>query len=218
MANKVERRNFTAKELRATKNDDGSITLEGYSAVFDSASEDLGWGEHEVREFISPGAFTEALKKSDCRALFNHDANFVLGRESAGTLKITQDKRGLKSNITLPDTQFARDLAVSVERGDIKEQSFAFIVSKDQWEEDRDNNISKRTILEIKELIDISPVTYPAYPDTDIAKRSYETFKSSANAGDKSANAQEEALENREFDQLAEEIEIQPIKRNLPHD
>lgn len=177
MKKKIETRIYPVTEFRIKKNDDGADILEGYSAVFDSPSENMGWGDFEVREYIAPGAFTNALKKSDCRALFNHDPNFVLGRESAKTLTLVQDERGLKSTILLPDTTFAKDLAVSVERGDIKEQSFAFIVAKDQWEEDRDNKIATRTILEIKELFDVSPVTYPAYPDTDIAKRSFEQFR-----------------------------------------
>lgn len=188
MKKKIEIRIYPVTEFRVKKNDDGQNILEGYSAVFDSPSENMGWGDFEVREYIAPGAFTNALKKSDCRALFNHDPNFVLGRESAKTLELSQDERGLKSRILLPDTTFANDLAVSVERGDIKEQSFAFIVAKDQWEEDRDNKIATRTILEIKELFDVSPVTYPAYPDTDIAKRSFEGFKENKNIGGPARN------------------------------
>ena len=173
MKNK-ERRFFPVREYRVTQNEAGETVLSGYSAVFDSPSENLGWGETEVREFIAPGAFKGALKKSDCRALFNHNPDYVLGREGAGTLRIKEDEKGLFSEIVLPDTQIARDLSVSVARGDIKEQSFCFVVSKDSWEEDRENKRMVRTIMEVKELIDISPVTFPAYPDTDIAKRSYE--------------------------------------------
>ena len=174
-----ERRVFPVKEFRVDKRDSGETVLAGYSAVFDSPSENLGWGETELREYILPGAFGEALKSSDCRALFNHDPNFVLGRESAGTLKITEDERGLFSEITLPETSIARDLGVSVSRGDIKEQSFCFVVDKDEWEEDRKNKRIVRRIHTIRELIDVSPVTYPAYPDTDIAKRSYDRFLAS---------------------------------------
>lgn len=181
MKNK-EIRFFKTDEFRAVKKDDGTTVLEGYSAVFDRESDNLGWGDWEVREIIKPGAFTEALKKSDCRALFNHNSNFVLGRESAKTLKIIQDDKGLRSIINLPDTSVGRDLAVSVERGDIREQSFGFTVIKDQWEEDKVNKKTTRTILEVGELYDISPVTYPAYPDTTIAKRSLEEFRAATSA------------------------------------
>jgi len=178
MKKNIETRQFKTKELRSWKTDDGQNVLEGYSVVFDSLSEDFGWGDHEVREKIAAGAFTEALKSSDCRALFNHKSDFVLGRESAGTLELTEDDTGLKSVIYLPDTQIARDLAVSIERGDIKEQSFSFIVEQDTWEDDREKKVSTRTIHKIKELIDISIVTYPAYTDTSVAKRSYEAAES----------------------------------------
>lgn len=198
MKKQIERRIFKVQEFRVKKNDAGENILEGYSAVFDSPSEDMGWGDFEIREFIAPGAFTKALKNSDCRALFNHDPNFVLGRESAGTLELKQDEHGLKSTILLPDTSVARDLSVSVERGDIKEQSFAFVVAKDQWEEDREAKTAKRTIFEIGELFDISPVTYPAYPNTDIAKRSLEQFRSESGA---TAGEDKKDLETKATDQ-----------------
>lgn len=176
MKNKQERRFFKMSEFRANRTDDG-IIFDGYSAVFDKPSENMGWGDFEVREYIAPGAFAGVLKSADCRALFNHNPDYVLGRQSAKTLELSEDKNGLKSVIHAPDTQFARDLAVSVERGDIREQSFCFVVGKEAWEEDYDNKIATRTIIEIKELIDVSIVTFPAYPDTDIAKRSLEQYR-----------------------------------------
>ena len=177
-----EKRTFKMTEFRSIPSEDGSITLEGYASVFNSPSENMGWGDWEMREYIAPGAFTESLKKSDCRALVNHENYPVLGRESAKTLLLTQDETGLKSTIKLPDTQFARDLAVSVDRGDINEMSFCFIVAKDTWETDSVNKIDKRTINEVKELLDVSVVTFPAYPDTSVAKRSLERFKCDDNA------------------------------------
>jgi len=181
-----EIRFFKADTFKIVKESDADagngsevMKLDGYSAVFDKESENLGWGDYEVREIIQKGAFTKALQTSDCRALFNHNPNFVLGRESSGTLKIIQDEKGLRSIITLPDTTTAKDLAVLVARGDIREQSFGFTVAKDSWLDDRENKKSIRTIIEIGELFDISPVTYPAYPDTTIAKRSYDSFQES---------------------------------------
>ena len=178
MKNK-EVRFFKADEFRMVKAEDGSGVLEGYSAVFNKESEDFGWGDWEVREVIKPGAFANALKKSDCRALWNHDSNHVLGRESSKTLTITEDETGIRSIISLPDTSTARDLAVLVERGDVREQSFGFTVVKDAWEDDKEKRRSVRTIIEIGELYDISPVTFAAYPDTTVAKRSFEQFRAS---------------------------------------
>ena len=200
-----ETRHFKVKEFRVKRDEDGGAKLEGYSAVFDKPSENLGWGEWDIREFIAPGAFTNVLKDSDCRAVFNHDPNYILGRESAKTLVLDEDDEGLMSTIDLPDTQYARDLVVSVERGDIREQSFCFVVGKDRWEEDRDNKIAKRTILEIEELIDISPVTYPAYPDTDIAKRSFENFQRAATGSEEEPSA---TARQRRFEMRNRETEI----------
>jgi len=173
-----ERRYLKVQELRV-KTEDDKNTLTGYAAVFNSMSEDLGG----FREKIDPGAFKNALKTSDCRALFNHDSNFVLGRQSAKTLRLKEDKNGLMMECDLPDTQFAKDLMVSVNRGDITQQSFGFTVKTDQWEEDRSTEKTTRTIIEIGELFDVSPVTFPAYPDTTVAKRSLDEFKTSENRG-----------------------------------
>ena len=122
---------------------------------------------------------------------------------SAKTLVIEETEDGLRSTITLPDTSYGRDLAVSVARGDIREQSFQFVVAKDAWEEDREKKFSKRTILEVKELIDISPVTFPAYPDTTIAKRSYDDFFKRDTENSEAINA-----ENREIDALMDDFHI----------
>lgn len=150
----LEVRNDTTPELR------------GYAALFNTRSADLGGFVEE----IAPGAFKKALPKSDIRALFNHDANYVLGRQSAGTLLASEDDLGLSTIITPPDTGWARDLLISIKRRDIREMSFAFVVANATWE-DRAGQLV-RTILEFEELFDVSPVTYPAYGDTTISCRS----------------------------------------------
>ena len=154
---------FFNPEFRAFS-DDGQKRIAGYAAVFDTWSDDLGW----FREKIQRGAFSEAIGKSDTVALFNHDSNLVLGRVSNGTLRLKEDERGLYMEVDLPDTQAANDLYKLVERGDIKQQSFGFIVDGNEWNKAKD----ERTITKVRELIDVSPVTFPAYPDTTVAKRS----------------------------------------------
>lgn len=212
-----ERRFLNVQELRVSKKDDGPSTLKGYAAVFNSLSEDLGG----FREKIDPGAFKGALKRSDTRALFNHDSNFVLGRQSAGTLRLKEDKKGLLMEVDLPDTQFARDLQTSVERGDITQQSFGFTVKKDSWEEDRDKKEVTRTLNEIDELFDVSPVTFPAYPDTTVAKRSLDEFRTAANSVEDKEDLANQAQENDEFDALKNEedfrtgFEIEKIEEKL---
>src|SRR4051812_15119539 len=113
MARALERRTVAAPDLRITA--DGPQRIFGHAALFDSPSQDLGG----FREQIRPGAFADSLKHDDVRALFNHDPNIILGRNRAGTLVLTEDQQGLGIEISPPDTQAARDLLVSIERGDI---------------------------------------------------------------------------------------------------
>ena len=156
-----------ASEVRASPLDDGSgaLRFEGYAALFNSWSQDLGG----FREQIAPGAFTKSLTADDVRALMNHDPNYVLGRNRSGTLVLTEDERGLRFELTAPDTQWARDLAESVKRGDIDQCSFGFQTVRDDWR--TADGIDERTLLEVR-LFDVSIVTYPAYPETSANVRS----------------------------------------------
>lgn len=163
---KIERRTVEFTEFRlAPAGADGKRHMVGHAAVFNSLSQDLGGFREEVRS----GAFADAVAHDDVRALFNHDPNFVLGRNTAGTLKLAEDSRGLSIDIDPPDTQWARDLAVSIERGDINQMSFAFQTIKDSWAHDARGTV--RSLIEVR-LLDVSPVTYPAYLSADIALRS----------------------------------------------
>ncbi len=152
-------------ELRVEGDDNPKIV--GHAAVFNKWSEDLGG----FREKIASGAFTKTINEGDIRALFNHDPNFVLGRNKAGTLTLEEDKKGLKVSIEPPDTQWARDLTTSIERGDINQMSFGFRTVKDEWTTPKNGKENKRELLEV-ELFDVSPVTFPAYPQTDVGVRS----------------------------------------------
>ena len=153
-------------ELRV-EGDDESKKITGHAAVFGKWSEDLGGFREKIRE----GAFSKTIKEADVRALFNHDPNFVLGRNKAGTLSLEEDKKGLAISIDPPDTQWARDLTTSIERGDITQMSFGFRTVKDQWTTPQDGKENQRELLEV-ELFDVSPVTFPAYPQTDVGMRS----------------------------------------------
>lgn len=204
---KTEERRYLPLNFKIEERDGGLKKIVGYAAVFDSMSEDLGG----FREKIKKGAFKEALKKSDARALFNHDRNYVLGRQSSGTLGLKEDKKGLYVEINPPDTQFARDLMVSIGRGDINQQSFGFSVSKDSWEDLEQDKTPIRTLVEIGELFDVSPVTFPAYPETQVALRSLDDARKAApvsidteNVADNKQGqtilmAKNEAISTREF-------------------
>ena len=159
MHGKLEVRSLRVRPLRAEKRD-GKDFLSGQVAPYNVLSGDFGgW-----RERIMPGAFARAVAEAqDVRHTKNHDKNLVLGRTKSGTTVLTDCADGLKFETCLPDTSYARDLAVSVERGDIDENSFAFFARKQKWVQE--NGIDVRELHDV-DLVDISTVTYPAYPET----------------------------------------------------
>jgi HK97 family phage prohead protease len=154
-------------ELRAM--DGASPRIEGYAAVYNSNSEEMGFYDKFV-ERITTGAFDGVLG-NDVRGLVNHDPNFVLGRTKSGTLRLSADSKGLHSEITPPDTQWARDLMVSMKRGDIDQMSFGFTVAKGGEHVEQDGAV--RVIDKIGRLFDVSVVTFPAYPATSVQARNY---------------------------------------------
>lgn len=154
-------------EFRA-EGEEGSRKLTGHAAVFDELSVEL-WG---FREKIAPGAFAETLGKDDIRALWNHDTNIVLGRNRSGTLSLKEDATGLLVVIDMPRARAAE--LETIERGDVTQMSFGFRVLEDSWTTaDDDSDMLIRTVDKVQ-LFEVSPVTFPAYPQTDIdvAKRS----------------------------------------------
>jgi len=172
MPQSPERRAITG-ELRA---DTATRRLVGYAALYNVETEIAGM----FRERIAPGAFDTAVATDDVRALWNHDANFVLGRTSSGTLRLTADARGLQYDVEPPDTQWARDLMVSVERGDVTQSSFGFLVPDggDEWTREA-GQMPLRTIRKAQ-LFDVSPVTYPAYDQTTVSARAQEQAAATA--------------------------------------
>lgn len=173
-----EEQRVMSSTFEVSKSDDKNPAhVTGHAAVFDQLSENLGG----FREKIAPGAFDGVLN-DDVRALFNHDPNLILGRTAAKTLELSVDTTGLKVDFSIPDTSYGRDLIVSLERGDINQMSFGFQVEEDEWNEDNTTGAVIRTITKVKRLFDISPITFPAYPQTDVAKRSMDEWKESIKA------------------------------------
>jgi hypothetical protein len=168
MDKKIEVRTLPI-ELRA---EEDNKKIVGYAAVYDQLSEDLGG----FKEKIKKGAFASSIKRDDIKLLFNHDPNYVLGRSINGTLKLEEDDHGLKIEAVPPETSFAKDLITLMERGDIDQMSFGFIVNKDEWDTSNED-LPIRTLLDV-ELFDVSPVTFPAFPQTNVGVRSAEeTYK-----------------------------------------
>jgi HK97 family phage prohead protease len=154
-------------EARAAE-DGGERRLSGYAALYGTETRIGSF----FRETIEAGAFRSALARhDDVRALFNHSADVVLGRTASGTLSLTEDERGLKYDVLLPDTQQARDLWTLVQRGDVTQSSFAFTVTAEEWR-DIDTDLPLRVVKDLR-LFDVSPVTYPAYQETTVSARSH---------------------------------------------
>lgn len=172
---KRETRTVTADALEVRADEDRRMIV-GHAAVFNRDSQPI-FGLFIER--IAPGAFARAIAEGqDVRALINHDDNLVLGR-TPKTLRLSEDATGLVAEIDPPDTSYAQDLMVSMERGDITQMSFAFSVRQETWERAAaPNGMDVRTLTDV-DLYDVSAVTYPAYPDTDVALRSWKEWRRS---------------------------------------
>lgn len=160
-------RRFSPGVIELRTSTDGKKKGYGYAAKFNSLSEDFGG----FKERIATGFFDSVLS-NDVRALFNHDPNLILGRSSNKTLRLGVDSTGLWYEYDDPNTSYSNDLQLSMARGDVDQSSFAFAVQEDRW--DKIDNVWTRTLLKASSLYDVSPVTYPAYPDTQASARSLE--------------------------------------------
>jgi len=168
----MESRTIPITELEVRSADGEPPRITGYAAVFEQWSLPLDDWFMAYREKVLPGAFRKTLAESDIRALVNHNPDYVLGRTKAGTLSLAEDDHGLRVEILPPDTQWARDLMVSMRRGDINQMSFGFQVIKDRWTfTDAPDSLDERELLEVR-LFDVSVVTFPAYPQTEAWARS----------------------------------------------
>lgn len=177
----MERRTYDA-ELRVDQGGYGkkTPTIRGYAAKFNALSQSMPIEEDgqviaTFREQLIPGCFATALPISDVRCLFNHDPNMILGRNISGTLRLKEDDIGLYFENDPPETSYSKDLQVSMQRGDINQCSFGFRVASGGDDYAKDPDIANgyiRSIRVIEKLFDTSPVTYPAYLDTDCAVRS----------------------------------------------
>jgi uncharacterized protein len=159
---KLTRMRFDVPEFRVLREEGSLPKLRGHAALF-NVEVDFGY----FREMVAPGAFKNSIESGDdVRALFNHDPNLILGRNKAGTLRLSEDEKGLLSEIDPPDTQLGRDIVVSIERGDISQMSFGFYITSEEVV--RREGESTLYIIKEARLFDVSPVTYPAYESTDV--------------------------------------------------
>jgi len=172
----IEYRHVKGVEVRRAANSN-AVTLRGYAAVFSTPSEDLGG----FIEIIRPGAFAASLAEGvEVMALAYHDWDKPLARRSVGTLRLTEDAKGLAVEIDLADTTTARDLLADIEAGNVSGMSFGFCCRSggDKWTINNNGQPTVRELMDV-ELLEVSAVTCPAYTDTSIAARSLEAARTS---------------------------------------
>lgn len=166
-------------ELRS---EEGRQYIEGYASVFykeDDPGTEYRLAENVV-ERIQPGAFDKAiLEGQDVRALFNHDANELLGRTKSGTVSLSVDDRGLKYRIKFdPEDDNHKKIARWIDKGDLDGSSFGFIPYADGETWERSKNMHIRNITSVK-LVDVSPVTYPAYQAAEVRSEGCDNWEAS---------------------------------------
>jgi HK97 family phage prohead protease len=168
---KQEKRTFTGTVIARADGENMPKEIGGIAAVINSVT-DLGYFE----EVINAGAFDYALSKEyDIRCLFNHEAELILGRTKADTCKVFVNADGNLEYTWVPDYENPTHMSVvrSIMRGDITQSSFAFTIKEQSWStSEKYGNMGKRVITVIEDLYDVSPVTYPAYADTEADARS----------------------------------------------
>lgn len=162
-------------EIRAAERPGTIGVLRRRAIVFNVLSEDLGG----FKEEIDPKSLDQAMKDyPDIRAFWNHNTSDLLGRTTAGTLRLFMTNDGVDYEVDLPDTQAGRDVKVLAERGDLRESSFGFDTAADgdEWSR-RDDGTRVRRVTRIERLYEVSPVSIPAYPQTSCALRSLERWE-----------------------------------------
>lgn len=180
---------------------DGQPVLAGYAAVFDQPSLPLGWGFVEV---VRRGAFAKTLRDgADVRCYLNHDPSLLLGRRSAGTLRLEEDSLGLRFEVDVPDTSYGRDVLALVRRGDLSQCSFAFTPIRERWR--REDGQDLRELVEVR-LYDVSVVSEPAYPQTTVSVRAL-----------LAAAGHEEAWDLTETEAARRALELLSARRAQPH-
>jgi HK97 family phage prohead protease len=161
---KVELRQMQVQDLEL-RQDGGGSSFSGYAAVFDSDSEPLPFVEQ-----IRPGAFKRTLSaRNNIKMFVNHDDTMVLASTRSGSLRLSEDNRGLRVDADMPDTTYARDLSTLMKRGDVDSMSFGFHVPRggDEWSDD-----GQRRFLNEIALREVSVVTgFPAYESTSATIR-----------------------------------------------
>ena len=138
----MEIRSFDGIGMPEIEQTEAGNRITGYAIVFNSRSERLydPFTRREFVEIIDANAVgEELLKRSDIKALYNHDRNRLLARSTngEGTLSLSIDDKGLRYSFTAPNTEYGREVKELIKRGDLRGSSFAFTFDENDVEETR---------------------------------------------------------------------------------
>jgi HK97 family phage prohead protease len=164
-------------EVRADGDDDLGIT--GYGSLYNVRAT-IGFF-FQFDEEVAPGAWDATIDGGDQRCMFNHDANWLLGRTTAGSLRLSSDDTGLLYDCDInPDDTNARSVHAKVARGDVSGSSVFFRVIREEWTEPTDDNGLERPVRRIleAELFETGPVVFPAFEDTTVGARCMDALDS----------------------------------------
>lgn len=198
----MERREMAAEGLEVRQADGGAPVITGYAVVFNAWSRTLhDYGGRGFVERFDPDAFDGWLRSGpELVALWNHNADMPLARLSRGTLRIAKDGHGLRFEIDPPANSWGQDALIAIRRGDVGGMSFLFEASRDMWGKPGADGVAQRTVLE-SVLHEVSPVTFPAYPSTEVKVRAVSVPDFDA---DDRAVAEIEHLDDRQWAALLE--------------
>jgi hypothetical protein len=211
-----EFRNF--KGFAIDESNPNEMRIKGYFSVFNSESNPIPTPHGDsFTEIVAPEAFNTSLSGSrDIRALAFHDHNMVLGRRKNNTLALKSDDHGLYVEVTLPNTQYAKDLYTSIKDGYVDEASFGFRTRKDKWE--KRNGKVYRTLLDV-DLFEVSVVSEGAYSATAVSARDMEAFEKEINSLNETELTETNAVESTdsvsEARQTETNLEIEKAKIEL---
>lgn len=166
LAPTIERRYaLVPVEMRANR-DGTSPMIQGYAAMFDKLSDNLGGFVERVAPSFFNKARADGWPGVMCR--YNHKDDYLLGTTAGRTLRLMPDDLGLHYEVDPP--QCRADVVEMINRGDIRQSSFAFRAIEDEWSL-TESGYPLRTLIS-GQVLDVAPVARPAYPDTTAAIRS----------------------------------------------
>lgn len=191
--NSLEIRNYTI-ELRA---DTDNRIITGLAIPVEARSSLLG----DFYEIIRSSAVNdELILNNDIKIYLDHDMSqgtYARSKYGKGSLDLNVTERGLEFSFEAPNTVFGNALVEGIKRGDYDAISFGFYVGKDEWEQNSDGTYT-RSIISFAGIEEISILSMaPAYPQTEVATRSLESYKEEVRAKEEAEKEKEKEIIDR---------------------